>query len=110
MSAAGRGHYWHHVVVLHVLSDTREVGHYRYAQIREMFRWADARKHKELGAVVSAGREDDLTLAPFLSNNAALNKADTDCTVTGEDDPFDPRARSDRQSTVVLQRIPVRAL
>jgi hypothetical protein len=87
------------------LSDTREVGHYSYAQIREMFRWPDARKHEEFRAVVSAGGEDDFMLAAFLSNNAALNKADTDCTVTGEDDPFDPRARSDRQSTVVLQRI-----
>jgi len=32
-------------------------------------------------AVVSAGGEHDFLLAAFLSNNAALNKADTDCTV-----------------------------
>jgi len=56
-----------------------------------MFRLGpDARKHEEFRAVVSAGGEDDFMLAAFLSSNAVLNKAHTDCTVTGEDDPFEP--------------------
>jgi len=75
MSMVGRGHYGHHVVACMFCPTPGRVGHYRYAQVREMFRRADARKHEELRAVVSAGGEDDFMLAAFLSNNAALKQS-----------------------------------